>query len=312
MGPNELAANEPATNELAPNEPATSPRPFTLALCNEVVRELDFAQQCDLAATLGFDGLEVAPFTLTDDPRKLDERDLVRLRRAADDAGVRITSLHWLLTAPEGLSITTADARIREDTLEVMRVLVEVCAALGGEVLVHGSPNQRVLSAEDPEGDAARGREAFASIAEEAARAGVTYCIEPLSPQETAFVTDVAEAEAIVREVGNLALRTMLDTRAARLGEREPIETVLRRGLGAGTIAHVHFNDTNRRGPGQGDDPFGRIVEVLLELPYRGIVALEPFDYVPDGPTAAARGIGYVQGLVETLSRGRTGRGPTG
>lgn len=293
------------------NEADANLRPFSLALCNEVVRELDFTQQCDLAAALGFDGLEVAPFTLTDDPRKLDERDLVGLRRAADDAGVRITSLHWLLTAPEGLSITTADARIRDDTLEVMRVLVEVCAALGGEVLVHGSPRQRELSAEDPEGDAARGREAFAQVAKVAEDAGVTYCIEPLSPQETAFVTSVAEAEAIVREVGNLALRTMLDARAARLGEREPVETVLRRGLGAGTIAHVHFNDTNRRGPGQGSDPFAGLVEVLLEQPFRGIVALEPFDYVPDGPTAAARSIGYVQGLVEALSRGRTGRGPT-
>lgn len=283
-------------------------RPFALSLCNEVVRNLDFAQQCDLAAALGFDGLEVAPFTLTDDPRKLGDRDLERLRRAAAGAGVRITSLHWLLMAPDGLSITSADARVREETLEVMRALIEACAALGGDVLVHGSPNQRVLSAEDPEGDASRGREAFASIAEVATRAGVTYCIEPLSPQETAFVTNVAEAEAIVRDVGCLALRTMLDARAARLGEREPVETVLRRGLAAGTIAHVHLNDTNRRGPGQGDDPFAGLVEVLLERPYRGIVALEPFEYVPDGPTAAARGIGYVQGLVETLSRGKAGR----
>jgi len=290
--------------------PETAGRPFAIALCNEVVRELEFARQCELAAALGYDGLELAPFTFTDDPRKLCDTDLERIRRAVDDAGIRVTSLHWLLMAPQGLSITSADARVRAATLEVMQALVETCAALGGAVLVHGSPQQRRLSEEDPEGDAARGREAFARIAEAAERAGVTYCIEPLSPQETAFVTNLAEAEAIVREVGSPALRTMFDARAARLGEHEPLESVLRRGLAATTIAHVHLNDRNRRGPGQGDDPFAGLVGVLLEHPFRGTVAVEPFDYLPDGPTAAARAAGYVQGLVEALTNRGLASGP--
>ena len=38
------------------------------ALCNEVLQPLPFEQQCKLAAALGYDGLEVAPFTLADDP----------------------------------------------------------------------------------------------------------------------------------------------------------------------------------------------------------------------------------------------------
>ena len=42
-----------------------------LALCNEVVRELAFADQCALAKGLGYDGLEIAPFTLSDEPHRL-------------------------------------------------------------------------------------------------------------------------------------------------------------------------------------------------------------------------------------------------
>jgi hypothetical protein len=30
-------------------------------------------------------------------------------------------------------------------------------------------------------------------------------------------------------------------------------------------------------------------------------VAVEPFDYVPDGPAAAARAIGYIKGILEAL-----------
>lgn len=283
-------------------EPSKHPL-FTLALCNEVVRELSFDAQCDLAARLGYDALEVAPFTLADDPRDLTERDLARYRQQAQDAGVSISSLHWLLTAPEGLSITSPNAAVRAATLEVMHALVDACAALGGSVLVHGSPQQRRLSEEDPSGDAERGREAFALIAAAAESAGVIYCIEPLSTLETPFINTVAEAESIVKQVNSPALKTMLDTRAARLAETESAELVLELGLRAGTVAHVHINDSSKVGPGQGADKFAAIFEVLLTARYDGIVAVEPFDYVPDGPTSAARAAGFVQGVIEGLTR---------
>jgi D-psicose/D-tagatose/L-ribulose 3-epimerase len=38
------------------------------ALCNEVLRELDFTAQFALARRLGYDGLEIAPFTLSEAP----------------------------------------------------------------------------------------------------------------------------------------------------------------------------------------------------------------------------------------------------
>ncbi|MFU8889022.1 MAG: sugar phosphate isomerase/epimerase family protein [Trueperaceae bacterium] len=280
----------------------TAHRPFAVALCNEVLRDRPFEAQCELAAALGYDALEVAPFTLGDDPATLAPARVAELRRAAEAAGIRVSGLHWLLTAPPGLSITSADAALRARTLAHMHAMIDLCAALGGDVLVHGSPDQRRLSDDDPQGDTERGRAAFADVAEHAHRAGVHYLIEPLSPQETRFVTSWAEAAAIVRAVGHPGLRTMIDTRAARLGESEPVTTVLERGLRDGTVAHVHLNDRNRRGPGQGDDGFADVVGLLLREGYAGTVAVEPFDYHPDGATAAARAIGYLQGLVEALA----------
>ena len=280
----------------------TPPRPFAIALCNEVLRDRPFEAQCELAAALGYDALEVAPFTLSDDPATLAPAEVARLRRAAEAAGIRVSGLHWLLAAPPGLSITSADAAVRDRTLAHMHAMIDLCAALGGDVLVHGSPDQRRLSDADPEGDAERGAAAFADVAAHAHRAGVRYLIEPLSPQETRFVTSWADAAAIVRAVDHPGLRTMIDTRAARLGESDPVTSVLERGLRDGTVAHVHLNDRNRRGPGQGDDGFAGVVRVLLGEGYAGTVAIEPFDYHPDGATAAARAIGYVQGLIEALA----------
>lgn len=275
-----------------------------LALCNEVVRDLPFTEQCRLAAGLGYEGLELAPFTLGEDPLRLSQRHRAMLREAAADAGVPITGLHWLLVGPPGLSITSLDDAVWRRTLDAMEGLVTLCADLGGSVLVHGSPAQRALDPRDPAASAERGREAFARIAPAAAAAGVRYCIEPLSPEETDFVTRVEDAASIVRDVGNPALRTMVDCRAARIGETVSVPDLIDRWLPGGTIAHVHVNDRNRRAPGQGDDPFAGVLAALLRHGYRGVIGVEPFVYEPDGPTVAARAIGYLRGVLEGLGYG--------
>jgi sugar phosphate isomerase/epimerase len=220
------------------------------------------------------------------------------LRRAAAEAGIAITSLHWLLVAPAGLSITSADPAVRARTLDVMERLVALAADLGARLLVHGSPGQRRVEAE---GDAARAEEAMARAGEWAARHGVTYCLEPLDAGQTNWCTTVAEAAAIVARIGNPALRTMLDVCAAGRGEGEPVPALLERFVPKGVVAHVHLNDRNRRAPGQGGDRFGPVLAALRRVGYAGFAAVEPFDYVPDGPTSAARAIGYLRGIEESL-----------
>jgi D-psicose/D-tagatose/L-ribulose 3-epimerase len=273
-----------------------------IALCNEVVAGMPFERQCAFAAALGYDGLEVAPFTLGERPHLLGTAERAALRRAASDAGVVVTGLHWLLVKPAGLSITSADPGVRARTLDIMRRLVELCAELGGGVMVHGSPGQRELPA-GPEAAAARARgaEAFAAAAEHAARNGVTYCIEPLSRGETGFINTVAEAASLVRGIANPALRTMIDCSAAAQSEAEPLVSLFERWLPSGLIAHCQVNDRNRRGPGQGQERFAPVFAALRRHGYQGVVAVEPFDYHPDGPAAAARAIGYIRGILEAL-----------
>jgi sugar phosphate isomerase/epimerase len=268
-----------------------------ISLCNEVVRNLPFEAQCVLAASLGYDGLEVAPFTLdAEAPHVLPASRRAEIRRAAADAGTTITSLHWLLMAPAGLSITSADGAIRTRTLDVMERLVALAADLGATLLVHGSPGARHVAAD---GDAARAEDAMARAGAWAAQHGVTYCLEPLDSGQTNWCTTVEQAVQIVRRIGNPALRTMLDTCSAGNGESDTIPALLERWMPSGQIAHIHLNDRNRRGPGQGADRFGPVFEALRRTGYPGFAAVEPFDYIPDGPTSAARAIGYLRALQE-------------
>jgi D-psicose/D-tagatose/L-ribulose 3-epimerase len=273
-----------------------------IALCNEVLQPLPFAQQCSMAAAMGYDGLEVAPFTLAEDPMRISDGQAAVFRRIAEDAGLRIFGLHWLLVAPAGLSIVSEDAAIRERTGGFMQRLVELCALLGGAYLVHGSPKQRSV----PQGSTReqaweRARACLLRAGRHAQDCQVTYCLEPLSPRETDLFNTVDEAVRMVEEVGVPGLRTMVDCSAAGQAEDRPVHEVLARWLPTGHIAHVQANDPNRRGPGQGELAFAPILRTLLQHGYAGVLAVEPFDYVPDGPACAARSIGYLRGVLEGM-----------
>ncbi len=273
-----------------------------IALCNEVVRELKFSDQCRLASELAYDGLEVAPFTLSDEPHRIPASCRSELRRLAEDAGITITGLHWLLVTPQGLSITSDDSSVREKTLEVMRGLVDLCADLGGSVLVHGSPKQRMIADGQDRGEVEkRAGELLQSVAEHAATAGVTYCIEPLSRAETNFINSLGEAVAMVERVDRPSFRTMLDNKAVAGCESEPPEVLCDRLIPVNLIGHVHANDRNLKGPGQGNDQFTPLLRSLLRNGYTGVIGVEPFQYLPDGPTCAARAIGYLRGILECL-----------
>ena len=273
------------------------------SLCNEVIAHLDFARQCDYAAALGYQGLEVAPFTFDDNPHLVGANQRAAIRRAAQDAGIAISGLHWLLIKPPLLSITSADTNVRARTLDVMRRLIDLCADLGGEVLVHGSPAQRrIPENHDAEIAAQRGCEAFAEIAGDAKAANVVYCIEPLAPPDANFINKIAEAVVIVRQIGSPHVRTMIDCSAAAVTEAEPVDKLIDRWMPTGVLGHIQFNDKNRQGPGQGDAKFAPVLGALQRHNYKGWAAVEPFEYKPDGAGSAARAIGYLRGIEETLA----------
>ncbi len=271
-----------------------------LSLCNEVLAGLTLEKQCEVAAALGYDGLEIAPFTIAEHPERIDVIEAARIRRVVESFGLVVTGLHWLLVKPSGLSLTDPDASVRSRTLDVVARLIALCAELGGAVLVHGSPKQRAI----PDGEThatarARLRDFLADAAVVAEANGVVYCIEPLSPRETALINTVAQAAELVREIDRPSLRTMIDCSAAGTSESVSVPELIDLWLPTGLVAHIQVNDPNRRAPGQGKMKFAPILAALKRNRYDGTVAVEPFDYVPDGAGSAAFAAGYLRGLME-------------
>ena len=116
-----------------------------LGICNELFVNWPWEKICDFASRIGYQGIEVAPFTLAERAELITPQRRAALRESAESRGMEIIGLHWLLMTPPGLYITHPDAGIRRETARYFVELVGLCADLGGKVIVIGSPKQRNL-----------------------------------------------------------------------------------------------------------------------------------------------------------------------
>lgn len=257
---------------------------------------MSFEAVCERIAAHGYNGVEIAPFTLAPNPADLTEADAVRLGEAARRQGLQIVGLHWLLVKPEGLHLTTTDPVVRSRTAEFACHLARLCAAMGGRVMVWGSPKQRNARPGEPwEEVAARAAELLRTVAECAGPLGVTIAVEPLARAETNFLTSAAETVRLLRLVDHPACRLHLDVKAMS-DESVPIPDLIRRF--SGDLVHFHANDPNLRGPGQGAVRFEPIIAALREIGYGGWLSVEVFDYTPDADTIAAQSIRYLRSVL--------------
>lgn len=275
---------------------------FKFAICNELWGKRPIEEVFTTAGEMGYDGVEIAAFTLAESVEEIDAARRAEIVAAAKQAGVEIVGLHWLFAAPAGLHFTTPGDAARQRTVNYLKTLVDFCADLGGTVMTLGSPNQR--NVEPPNTfKAARARlvEGLRAAAPVCQSRGVTICFEALAPAETNIITTVDEAAALVDEVAAAGIDIMIDVKAMATMPDGIIGTIEKYGARA---KHVHANDPSKHGPGMGDNPadFKPILAALAESGYRGWVSVEPFIYEPDPDTVARTAI---ETLKAAMKRGR-------
>ncbi len=276
--------------------------PIKISICNELFQGWPIERVFQYAAQLGYDGVEIAPYTLADSVTEIPPKRRRAIRHAAEESGIEIVGLHWLLAKPEGLSINHPDEIIRIRTQEYMEALVHFCADIGGKVLVHGSPHQRtVQEGWDLQESWNFAKDTFKVCLKAAQKRNVLYCIEPLAHVNTNFINTVAEAIQLVKEVRHPNFKMIFDCRSASIQEKSASEALLR-ALDSGYLRHVHVNDANGRGPGFGETEFIPILKNLMKNGYKNYISVEVFDFSPDPMTVASRSIGYLKGILETLT----------
>lgn len=271
------------------------------AICQEMFEGWDWPRQCRSIAEIGYTGVEVAPFTLAARIEDVPLATRQTMRRQAEDEGLQIIGLHWLLAKTEGLHLTSPDAAVRKATAEYLVELGRACAELGGHLMVFGSPSQRSLAdGVTREQGYDYAAEVFRASLPAISDVGVRICMEPLTPKETNFVNTCADALELMERVAHPALCLHQDVKAMLGAEREPPEVLIRRY--AAHLGHFHVNDTNLLGPGMGETDFTPIFQALLDAGYDGWVSVEVFDYAPGAETIARESLRYMRDIESRLT----------
>lgn len=275
------------------------------AICNETFGDMPFPDAFKLCHELGYTGIEIAPFTFDFaaepfDLHKVTDDRIAETRQQAEEAGLEILGLHWLLAKTEGIYLTSPDADVRKRTTDYFHALVDCCEQLGGFVLVLGSPQQRNLlpgvSYEQAEDFAA---EVLSPIMPRCEEAGVTLALEPLGPADGDFMPTAESGIALAKKINSPNCRLHLDVKAMST-ESKPIPDIIRDSRD--WTAHFHANDPNLLGPGMGDVEFPPIIQALRDTEYDGWVSVEVFKYEPTPAEIARISIENLRSYVGTAS----------
>jgi len=264
------------------------------AICNEVFEGWSFADTFRAVRQAGYSGIEIAPYTLAEDPAAISPARRHELRGIMASEGLQFVGLHWLMVSPKGLHVTTPDTDLRCRSWRHIHTLIDLCADLGpGGVLVFGSPKQRAGTGGLSRPEATRNLvEGLASVAPHAGQRGVTILMEALPLGQCDVVTSLEEAAALVREIDHPAIRTMFDCHNA-VDETEPHATLIERHFDL--IRHVHVNELDGRHPGTGSYDFKPLFDVLRRRGYGGWVSLEVFDFTAGATTIAKDSLRYLE-----------------
>ena len=159
------------------------PGKFRLAICNETFQGWDVTAGLRGALQTGYTGVEIAPFTLSEDPASVSASKRKEYRDVMESEGIGYVGLHSLLTVPRGeLHITTLDDGVRQRSWEYFRKLIDLCADLGdnGMMILGSGRQRRTVEGSSVEDATKRLRDGLAEVADQAQERGVLILPETL------------------------------------------------------------------------------------------------------------------------------------
>jgi sugar phosphate isomerase/epimerase len=272
-----------------------------LGICNELFEGWDFGRVCETVKTLGYDGLEIAPFTLAPRITDLSPTRRRELKAIVDGAGLETIGLHWLLAKTEGFYLTTPDAAVRQRTGDYLIDLAEATRDLGGSLMVLGSPKQRdLLPGVTYERAAEYAIDVFQRIMPAICGFGVDLCLEPLAPNETNFLNTCAEANDLIARVNHPNFKLHMDVKAQSSETAGTVPELIARY--AAEAGHFHAQDVNLRGPGMGAIDFVPILKALVDSGYDRWVSVEVFDFSPGAEETARRSVECLRHALNAAS----------
>lgn len=271
-------------------------------ICNEHFTDGTLSQTVHILADMCYDGVEITPWTVVDSPLEADRGTLSRVQETVENAGLDVIGVPRVFAAGDSeYHIGHPDASVRERTGRYLKSIVDLCAAIGGSVVIFGSPNQRSV----PDGSDSttiwrNAVETFsdARLLERLEATDVTLCMEPISPAYTNFITTTAEAIEFAEAVGHPNIGVALDGfHLAR--ESRPVTECIRDA--SHHLKHFHSDGNTGKGAAEGTLEYGPILGALEEVGYDGYLSLEIHELIFDGEGSTLDPVDTARSSIEYL-----------
>jgi D-psicose/D-tagatose/L-ribulose 3-epimerase len=233
------------------------------------------AEERDVAALLRDEGLryvEIAPTRIAPDPRSISTSALRAYRDFWSDHGIAIVAMQALLFGQPDLHVFRSDAQ-RSRTIDYIRVMVDIGAALAADVLVFGSPRQRTIDDLPPDYIARSEAEFFGKVGAAAEAAGIRFCIEP-NPREYGcdYLNTVDDVVALLARIPSVGLGLHADAAGMTMAGDAPERLAA---LATNALSHFHISEPDLALIGSGGVPHERFAGALRAGSYNRYVSIE-------------------------------------
>lgn len=211
------------------------------------------------------------------------------------DATARLLAEHGIgasvsLALPASADISSDDDDAVGQGCEMLLHAVGLAAAVGADYVGGVTYAKMALSTRPVTSTGRRNAQrTLETVAEAAARHGVTVGLECINRYETNLLNTTAQAADFIDEIGAPNLAVHLDTYHANVEERDMRDAV----LGArGRLAYIHASENHRGVLGTGSIDWTVLFAALAEVDYTGPITVETFsNAVLDAPTSGELGL---------------------
>jgi D-psicose/D-tagatose/L-ribulose 3-epimerase len=216
----------------------------------------------------GFDSVELA----IEDPAHIDP---IHVRRELDRHGLICGSVCACLGPDRDLRGTLEQ---QNTALEYMKTVLDQMVVLGCPSLIGPVYSSVGRAQAVPREEYKRQWKTVVrhlkTLSQYAAKRGRRICLEPLNRFETDFINTCDQALAMIRAVGNPALKLHLDTFHMNIEEKHQDAAIRKAGA---SLAHFHACGSDRGTPGGDHTDWKSIAKALKDVRFDGVVVIESF-----------------------------------
>jgi D-psicose/D-tagatose/L-ribulose 3-epimerase len=225
----------------------------------------------------GFDGVELPLL----EPKSMRDREL---QRGIANSGLACTFCSVL---PEGLSVLTGEAAVRNKARAHLRECIQVAAEVGADVLAGPvyAPVGYLPGRRRTPDEWKNAVESFQELGPVLDECEITLAIEPLNRYETYFLNTAADAAKLCQEIGHPRIGILFDTYHANIEEKTLAGAIATAGP---YLRHFHSCENDRGVPGSGHIDWPSVFRALREVHYSDWLTIEGFGFSLGALSAAA------------------------